>query len=124
MHTVTFADACGSMQQKIMKAKPNLSASLLHSLTVANNINSILALNKLPYSVASQDHELVYWRQLLHCALRLRCHAHSAQPVLIRKILADSKPHLECSVSTFDQAFNHAEQRAGKADSTLQNFYC
>ena len=66
-------------QCSMLMLQQYLSASLLHSLTVANNVNSVLALNELPDSITGQDHELVHWSQLFDGALWLRCHTNPEQ---------------------------------------------
>ncbi len=65
-------------QQAKLGKVTDLSATLLHSFTVADNVNSVLALNEFPDTVTGQNHELVHRCQLLHCALRLRCNTHPA----------------------------------------------
>ena len=59
-----------------------LSAALLHCFTVAYDIDSILALNKLPDTITSQNHELVHWSQLLYSTFWLRGHTHAAQGII------------------------------------------
>ena len=56
----------------------HLSAAFLNCFTVTHNVDSILALNELPDTITGQNHELVHWSQLLHCALWLRCDTNSA----------------------------------------------
>lgn len=109
-HVLAFDDTIGSMQHDMHEgSNVHLSAPLLHSFTVANNVNSVLALNEFPNSIACQDHELVHWRQLPHCALRLRCHTH---PARIIPSLYISWQTQERSRSTWEQAPNPAKQHA------------